>query len=62
MFTDGLVERRGESIDDGLKRLCDTIDETRHMSPQAMCAAVLEKMTDDYDPDDDIALLVLKRK
>lgn len=61
MFTDGLVERRGESIDDGLKRLCDTIDETRHMSPQAMCAAVLEKMTDAYDPDDDVALLVLKR-
>ena len=62
MFTDGLVERRGESIDDGLRRLLETVDRTRHMSPQAMCASILEQMTESYDPDDDIALLVIKRK
>lgn len=62
MFTDGLVERRGETIDDGLRRLLETVDRTRHMSPQAMCASMLEQMTEAYDPDDDIALLVLKRK
>jgi serine phosphatase RsbU (regulator of sigma subunit) len=60
MFSDGLVERRGETIDDGLKRLVDTVDQTRHMSPQAMCASILERMTDGYEPDDDIALLVIK--
>jgi len=26
-----------------------------------MCAALLEEMTKDYDPDDDIALLVIRR-
>jgi GAF domain-containing protein/PAS domain-containing protein len=62
MFTDGLVERRGETIDDGLKRLCETVDETRQMSPKAMCASILERMTDGYEPDDDIAVLVIKRK
>jgi serine phosphatase RsbU (regulator of sigma subunit) len=61
MFTDGLVERRGEGIDDGLRRLRKHVEQIREMSPQAMCAALLEEMTKDYDPDDDIALLVIRR-
>jgi len=61
MFTDGLVERRGEGIDDGLRRLGKTIEQVRDLSPQAMCAALLEEMTKDYDPDDDVALLVIRR-
>jgi PAS domain S-box-containing protein len=61
MFTDGLVERRGEGIDDGLSRLVKTIEGIREMSPQAMCSALLEEMTRDYDPDDDVALLVIRR-
>ncbi|HZX55100.1 MAG TPA: GAF domain-containing SpoIIE family protein phosphatase, partial [Ilumatobacteraceae bacterium] len=61
MFTDGLVERRGEGIDDGLGRLLTTIEAIRPMSPQAMCSALVEEMTTDYDPDDDIALLVIRR-
>ena len=61
MFTDGLVERRGEGIDDGLHRLGKTIEQVRDLSPQAMCAALLEEMTRDYDPDDDVALLVIRR-
>lgn len=27
-FTDGLVERRGEDIDDGMRRLADAADDT----------------------------------
>jgi serine phosphatase RsbU (regulator of sigma subunit) len=61
MFTDGLVERRGEGIDDGLRRLLKAVESVRGMSPQSMCAALLEEMTRDYDPDDDIALLVIRR-
>ena len=61
MFTDGLIERRGETIDDGLKRLLDAVEKTRHFSPQEMCAALLEQVTDGYEPEDDIALLVLRR-
>ena len=60
MFTDGLVERRGESIDDGLKRLLVAVEETRHLSPKAMCSTLLDRLTNGYDADDDIALLVIK--
>jgi serine phosphatase RsbU (regulator of sigma subunit) len=61
MFTDGLVERRGETIDDGLKRLLEAVEGSRHMSPQAMCGRLLERLTDGYEPDDDIAVLIVKR-
>ena len=61
MFTDGLVERRGETIDDGLKRLLEIVESTRHLSPQEMCASLLEVLTDGYEPDDDIAVLVIRR-
>jgi GAF domain-containing protein len=61
MLTDGLIERRGESIDDGFKRLCETIDKRRHLSPQEMCASLLDDLTAGYEPDDDIALLVIRR-
>lgn len=61
MFTDGLVERRGETIDDGLKRLLDVIAKCRDMTPQAMCSSLLDRLTDGYEPEDDIALLIVKR-
>jgi GAF domain-containing protein/PAS domain-containing protein len=61
MFTDGLVERRGETIDDGLQRLLAGVDKNRHLPCQAMCSSLLELMTDGYDADDDIALLVVRR-
>jgi GAF domain-containing protein len=61
MFTDGLIERRDETIDDGLKRLLDAIEKTRHLPPQAMCDSLLERLTVGQDPDDDIALLVIRR-
>ena len=62
MYTDGLIERRGETIDDGLKRLLHAIEGARHMAPQAMCDSLLEELTMGYEPDDDIALLVIRRK
>lgn len=61
MFTDGLIERRGETIDDGLRRLLDAVQETRNLSPQEMCDTLLEQLTEGYDADDDIALLVIRR-
>jgi GAF domain-containing protein/PAS domain-containing protein len=60
MFTDGLIERRGETIDDGLKRLLQAVDSTRHLPPHEMCASLLEQLTDGYEPEDDVALLVIR--
>jgi serine phosphatase RsbU (regulator of sigma subunit) len=61
MYTDGLIERRGETIDDGLKRLLRAIESSRHLPPQAMCDSLLEQLTTGYEPDDDIAILVIRR-
>ena len=61
MFTDGLIERRGETLDDGLKRLLTSIEQTRDLGPQQMCDALLERQIAGYDAEDDIALLVIRR-
>jgi GAF domain-containing protein len=62
MYTDGLIERRGETIDDGLRRLLHAIEASRALAPQAMCDLVLEQLVAGRDADDDIALLVIRRK
>ena len=36
LYTDGLIERRGESIDEGLARLCDAVE---RLAPQEAAAA-----------------------
>ena len=50
LYTDGLVERRGESIDDGLERLRaigERIDDV-----ESLCTRLLEDMVGDEPPDD----------
>lgn len=61
MFTDGLIERRDKTIDDGLKRLVDAVEATRHLAPQQMCESIVESLTADTAPVDDIAVLILRR-
>jgi sigma-B regulation protein RsbU (phosphoserine phosphatase) len=57
-YTDGLVERRGELIDVGLKRLADSITAD---SAEAACAAIMNNLVHDGPTTDDVALLVLRR-
>jgi serine phosphatase RsbU (regulator of sigma subunit) len=61
MYTDGLIERRGETIDDGLRRLLRAVEASRALEPQAMCDAVVEQLTAGHGADDDIALVVIRR-
>jgi putative methionine-R-sulfoxide reductase with GAF domain len=58
LFTDGLVERRDESITEGLQRLQAAVTAT---PPNSVCEAVLFKMLGSQSPPDDIALLALRR-
>ncbi len=59
LFSDGLVERRDESITDGLERLRRAVVEPR-MPPEAVADHVLEQCgLGAGSGDDDIALLVL---
>ena len=57
-YTDGLIERRGSSIDAGLELLCGSVVAGRSDS---VCATVMAKLLGEDSPDDDIALLTVHR-
>jgi serine phosphatase RsbU (regulator of sigma subunit) len=56
-FTDGLVERRDEPIDEGITRLCETVVPG---PPGGACAKVMQALVGSQYPADDIAILVLR--
>jgi phosphoserine phosphatase RsbU/P len=58
-YTDGLVERRGEVIDDGLDRLCRAVTA---QPVEAACAAVMRALVGNEPARDDIALLMVRRQ
>ena len=60
LYTDGLVERRGEVIDDGLDRLAATADRHRADPPDALIDAALAAALDGAGPADDIAVIVAR--
>jgi phosphoserine phosphatase RsbU/P len=57
LFTDGLVERRDEPIDDGITRLCQAVTPG---PPEDVCISVMQALVGRRYPGDDIALLVLR--
>jgi serine phosphatase RsbU (regulator of sigma subunit) len=57
LYTDGLVERRGEVIDQGLARL-DAACRTGPEDPEALCDHILGELLVGNESDDDVALLV----
>jgi phosphoserine phosphatase RsbU/P len=56
-YTDGLIERPGEVIDDGLTRLCQAVTA---QSPKAACATVMHALVGSGLARDDIALLMVR--
>jgi phosphoserine phosphatase RsbU/P len=58
LYTDGLIERRNQTIDDGLDRLCQAVSA---QSPDAACAAVMAALVGNNPVRDDIALLMIQR-
>ncbi|MGK5631662.1 ATP-binding SpoIIE family protein phosphatase [Streptomyces sp. URMC 123] len=59
LYTDGLVERRGEDIDDGVAALEQALAGASG-TPQVMCDRLLRALGVTADHDDDVALLVLQ--
>ena len=57
-YTDGLIERRDQAIDDGLARLCQAVSA---QPPDAACAAVMAALVGRQPARDDIALLIVRR-
>ena len=58
-YTDGLIERRGQTIDDGLDRLCQAVTAE---PPDAACATVMAALVGSEPARDDIALLMFRRQ
>lgn len=57
-YTDGLIERRGQPLEEGLGRLRDLLGELADLPLQQMCDQVLERLLPGAD--DDIALLAVR--
>ncbi|MFD6679553.1 PP2C family protein-serine/threonine phosphatase [Micromonospora parva] len=57
-YTDGLVERRSEVIDTGIARLADAV---RTGPAEALCDHIMATTAEEH-PNDDIALLVIRRR
>jgi phosphoserine phosphatase RsbU/P len=56
-YTDGLVERPDQPLDDGLSRLCQAVEAA---PPETACARVMGTIVGDQTARDDIALLMLR--
>jgi anti-sigma regulatory factor (Ser/Thr protein kinase) len=59
-FTDGVVEVRGEPLEDGLERL--RAGSEGAASSAELCASVLRRATADEQPSDDLAVLAVRTK
>lgn len=57
-YTDGLIERRGQSLDEGLDRLREAVT----AGPvETVCTAVMNRLIGFERPTDDVALLAVRR-
>lgn len=61
LYTDGLVERRGEDIDRGLERLLQAAAGTTD-DPELLCDRLLSALSNPAEMADDIALLTVRRQ
>lgn len=59
LYTDGLVERRGEDIDEGVASLARALSGAQG-SPQVVCDRLIRSLGVTDDHDDDVAVLVLQ--
>ena len=61
-YTDGLIERRGEIIDDGIDRLATVLTGlvADGLTLEELCDALLRRMLPHGRPDDDVALLAVR--
>lgn len=58
LYTDGLIERRGQSLEEGLSRLQGLLEELADLPLQELCDQVLERLLPGAD--DDVALLAVR--
>ena len=62
LFTDGLVERKYESIDDGIDRAADVLVDTMKLPLDAVADAVLGELAPAAGYDDDVAMVIYRHE
>ncbi|MEV5145197.1 SpoIIE family protein phosphatase [Streptomyces sp. NPDC052727] len=60
LYTDGLIERRGEDIDAGLGRLTDVLSECGRLGTEQLADTVLARLGVSSGGRDDVALIVVR--
>jgi signal transduction histidine kinase/CheY-like chemotaxis protein len=60
MYTDGLIERRTESLDTGLARLASIAAECAGLPAAAVCDTLLHRLSPEPGYSDDVAMIVLR--
>ena len=60
LYTDGLVERRGEVVDEGQERLARAAAAIRDLAPDAVVAALIDAALGDTAQPDDVALVAVR--
>ncbi|MEU4744927.1 SpoIIE family protein phosphatase, partial [Actinosynnema sp. NPDC023658] len=58
LYTDGLVERRGQDLDARLEALRQVV---RPVAPETACARIMADLVGDRPANDDIALVTIRR-
>jgi serine phosphatase RsbU (regulator of sigma subunit) len=59
LYTDGLIERRGRTIDEGLACLVEHVGELAGKPLEELCDALLERMLQST-PQDDVAIVAVR--
>jgi serine phosphatase RsbU (regulator of sigma subunit) len=59
LYTDGLVERRDEALDEGMARAADVLTGGRHLPPEELAELLTKRLLEDA-PDDDVAFLLYR--
>ena len=60
LYTDGLVERRGEPIDAGIARVSDVMSQTKEMPVDTVADAMLAELAPALGYDDDVAIVLYR--
>jgi serine phosphatase RsbU (regulator of sigma subunit) len=60
LYTDGLIERRGEDIDAGLGRLTDVLSECGRLGTEQLADTVLARLGVASGGRDDTALIIVR--
>jgi PAS domain S-box-containing protein len=62
LFTDGLVERKHESIDDGIARAAEVLAATSKLPLDAVADVMLRELAPEAGYDDDVAIVIYRHK